>query len=77
VLGAGPGTVVGTFDVPLGHLSLDDPGCRPQSAGGVEPAGESAQRGAPDVVGGLDVVRGESAPEGRQTGGRCAGLRRS
>jgi hypothetical protein len=33
-----PGRVVGAFDVPFGHLSLDDARCAALTSCGVEPA---------------------------------------
>jgi hypothetical protein len=69
--------MVAAFDVPLGHLALDDPGCRAQSAGRVEPVDEPADGVLPEPVAGGVVLRGEKRPGGRWTGVRCAGRRRS
>jgi len=54
--------VLRAFDVPLGHLALDDSGGGTAPSCGVEPAGESTQRSEPNVDGGAVVVRGKSAP---------------
>jgi len=47
VLGLGPVGVVGAFDVPLGHLALDDSRGGACASGGVESAQESLEEGEP------------------------------
>ena len=75
VVWLGPGRVVGAFDVPLGHLALDDSGGCACTSGGVEPTEEAAQEpepaGAVAAVGvvGVVLVRGERRPAGRWSGG--------
>ena len=46
-MGLWPGCVVAAFDVPLGHLPLDDAGCGALTANGVEPAEQSAEEREP------------------------------
>src|SRR5674476_326549 len=63
LLGLRPVVVVGAFDVPLGHLALDDPWRGAQAPGRVEASDQPAQEGQPESLGG-DVVRGERRPGG-------------
>jgi hypothetical protein len=60
---------VGAFDVPLGHLALDDAWRCAQASCGVEASDQPAQEGQPDVVGGVGVVRGEKRPGAPRTDG--------
>jgi hypothetical protein len=72
VVWLGPGRVVGAFDVPLGHLALDDSGGGACSSGWVEPVEETVQESEPPravTVVGVAAVRGERRPAGRWSGG--------
>ena len=69
LLGLRPWGVVGAFDVPLDVLALDDPGVGACTSWRVEPGDEAVQEGQPGAVAGVRVVRGESRPGGRWTGG--------
>ncbi len=69
--------MVAAFDVPLGHLALDDPGRSAQSPLRVQPVHEPADRVLPQPLAGTAVVRGGKRPEGRWTGARSATRRRS
>ncbi len=60
----GPVGVVCTFDLPLGHLAFDDPrGCS-SSSGRVQPGEQPDQEGAPAVLVGVGLVRGEKPRRG-------------
>lgn len=69
MLGLWPGGVVGTFDVPLGHLAFDDAGRRAAAAGGVEPADEPLEEEQPAGAVATVLVRGGKRPGGRWSGG--------
>ncbi len=67
MLGLRPGSVVGAFDVPLGHLAFDDSGCRACASVGVEPAEETAEEVQPAGAVTSVLVRGEKRPVGRES----------
>ena len=67
--GLWPAGVVGPFDVPFGHLALDDAWCGASASGGVEACDQPAQEGQPVALGGEGVVRGEKRPGAPRTGG--------
>jgi len=62
LLGLRPVDVVGAFDVPLGHLALDDAWRCAQASCGVEASDQPAQEGQPDVVGVLLQPRPQLRP---------------
>jgi len=61
--------VVVAFDVPFHVLAFDDSGVGARTPGRVEPAEEAAEERQPGAVVGVRVLRGESRPGGRWTGG--------
>lgn len=72
--GLGPCPVVGPFDVPLGHLALDEPWVRAEPATWVEALEEQSDGMTPSVISGM---RGENRAPLGWSGARCAGRRRS
>ncbi len=69
VLRLWPGCVMAAFDVPLGHLALDDAGRRALTANGVESTEQSAEEHEPAGAVATVLVRGEKRPRGRWFGG--------
>jgi hypothetical protein len=65
MLGLGPCCVVGAFDVPFGHLALDDAWRGAAAPGGVEATEEAPEEGQPAGTVAVVLVRGESRPGGR------------
>ena len=65
VLRLRPCCVVAAFDVPLGHLALDDARRRARTTVGVEPTEQSAEEGEPAGTFTGVPVRGEKRPGGR------------
>src|SRR5680860_1110106 len=69
MLGSWPGCVVGAFDVPFGHLAVDDAWRRALAADGVEPTEEPLEEHEPAGAVAAALVRGEKRPGGRWFGG--------
>ena len=67
MLRLGPGCVVGTFDVPLGHLAFDDSRRRACTTGGVEPAEQPPEEVQPVGAVASVLVRGGNRPGGRRS----------
>ena len=67
--GLWPAGVVGPFDVPFGHLALDDSGCCASAPDRVEACDQAAQEGQPLSTTCVVVVRGEKRSGAPRTGG--------
>ena len=67
--------MIGTLDLPLGHLALDYPGIGSSAAKGIQPPKECGDRPSPDKCVCLRVVRGEKRPIGQMMDERYAALR--
>ena len=64
-----PGCVVAAFDVPLGHLVLDDARCCARTADGVESPEEAVEEDEPAGTVTSVLARGEKRPGGRSFAG--------
>ena len=63
IVGLGPASVVGAFDLPFRHLAFDHARCGSVSSGWVESVDESSEEDRPVSFRGR--VRGENRPRGR------------
>ena len=63
IVGLGPASVVGAFDLPFRHLAFDHARCGSVSSGWVESVDESSEEDHPVSFRGR--VRGENRPRGR------------